>query len=55
MVRKRSKGATVVREIAPAKPPATKRCRDWWGGVMQRLQATHSLTHIGTTMQKGNN
>ncbi len=38
IVRSRSNGATSVREMAPATPPATKRCIIVVGGVKHNLQ-----------------
>ena len=41
MVRSRSKGATHVREMAPASPPAISRSRADLGGSMLSLHSRH--------------
>ena len=38
-VRSRSAGATMVRDTAPAIPPASSRCKGCLGGVIHNLQA----------------
>ena len=38
-VRRRSAGATMVRDTAPATPPAISLCKGCFGGVMHNLQA----------------
>jgi hypothetical protein len=45
LVRSRSSGATVVRETAPATPPARRRSNGCLGGVMQSLRAGAPPSH----------
>lgn len=46
MVRSRSSGAVALRDTDPAKPPATRRWKGWFGGVMHSLRVELRSEHV---------